>query len=763
MRLLHLRFILIALLMTGSALGQPDGRKIYVTHCASCHGDKGQGADGEYEAPLWGRKSVESLARYIHRSMPEEKEDTVVDEDAHAVARYIHEEFYSPAAQLRNRPPRVELLRLTNEQFRQSAADLIESFKRPQTFVPERGLRGRYFNVEKMNKEKEHVLDRIDPTIDFNWGGGVPADKINQTGFSVRWSGSLLAPVTGLYQFRVRTHNSALFLLNSFRGDDDKNSFIDAYVSTRNESHEKSGSKFLLGGRGYPVYLRYFTYKEKVASLHLEWKPPGGIWEAIPNDYLMPEVLDTVTVVGTKFPPDDRSLGYERGSGVSKEWQRASTYAAVELVNHLITYLGTVSGLSKEQRKDPATLRSYAHQFAARAFRRPLDAEQQERFVDSRFNHQPDPMVALRHSMLLVLTSPRFLYPGLADNNGRPDNFTVASRLALTLWDGLPDKKLLHAAGEGSLQSPEQITTQIQRMILSNKTRRKMQGFFREWLALDEQHDLRKDPDLFPGFDERLVRDLRRSLEHFVDEVVWSDRSDYRDLLLNKNIFLNERLATFYGAEPLQGEALRKVTLPNRPNSGILTHPFLLAAHAYHNNTSPIHRGVFISRNVLGRLLKPPVEAVAFKDDEFDPALTMREKITQLTKATSCMECHRVINPVGFSLENFDAVGRHRLKDNRKPVDTVTRYVNENEREIPIRSIHDVATMAAGSRLAHEAFITQLFHHFTKQSINAYGADTKASLHAKFVKSGYNIRSLLVELTKVAVSHTAETKPFAAK
>ena len=365
--------------------------------------------------------------------------------------------------------------------------------------------------------------------------------------------------------------------------------------------------------------------------------------------------------------------------------------------------------------------------------------------------------------MLLVLTSPRFLYPGLADNDGPPDNFTVASRLALTLWDGLPDKKLLHAAGKGSLQSPEQITTQIQRMVLSNKTKRKMQGFFREWLALDEQHDLRKDPDLFPGFDERLVRDLRRSLEHFVDEVVWSDRSDYRDLLLNKNIFLNERLATFYGAEPLQGEALRKVTLSNRPNSGILTHPFLLAAHAYHDNTSPIHRGVFISRNVLGRLLKPPVEAVAFKDDEFDPALTMREKITQLTKATSCMECHRVINPVGFSLENFDAVGRHRLKDNRKPVDTVTRYVNENEREIPIGSIHDIATMAAGSRLAHEAFITHLFHHFTKQSINAYGADTKASLHAKFAKSGYNIRSLLVELTKVAVSHKAEAKPLAAK
>ena len=126
------------------------------------------------------------------------------------------------------------------------------------------------------------------------------------------------------------------------------------------------------------------------------------------------------------------------------------------------------------------------------------------------------------------------------------------------------------------------------------------------------------------------------------------DSSDYRDLLLNEHLFLNERLASFYGAEPLQGNTLRKVTLRGRPNSGILTHPFLLAAHAYHDNTSPIHRGVFISRNILGRLLKPPVEAVSFNDDEFDSSLTMREKITQLTKAASCMECHRVINPVGF-------------------------------------------------------------------------------------------------------------------
>ena len=763
MRASFFLLLLVTCLLPWDAIGQPDGRKIYAVHCASCHGAKGEGVADEYEKPLWGNKSVDSLTRYIHKSMPEEKEDAVVDEDARAVARYIHDAFYGPAAQARNRPQRIELLRLTNNQYRQSAADLIESFKRPQTITANRGLRGRYFNVEKMNKEKESVLERIDPAIDFDWGTGVPADKINQEGFSIRWAGSLLAPQTGLYQFRIKTHNSALFLLNSFRGDDDKNAFIDAYVNSRNKLHEKTGRMFLLGGRGYPLYLRYFTYKEKVASLRLEWKPPHGIWEPIPNEYLMPEVVDTVTVVGAPFPPDDRSRGYERGAGVSKEWQEATTYAAVDLVNHLITYLNIVSGLNEKQRKDPAALRRYAHEFASRAFRRPLNPEQKRTFVDSRFEQQSDPYVALRHSMLLVLTSPRFLYPGLAENKGRPDSYTIASRLALTLWDGLPDQVLLRAAREDKLRTPEQISAQIRRMVQNRKTRRKMQGFFRHWLAMDEREDLRKDPELYPEFDSRLVIDLRRSLERFVDEVVWSESSDYRQLLLDNHLFLNQRLASYYQADSPPGSEFQKVALPGDQRSGILTHPFLLSLNSYHDNTSPIHRGVFLSRQVLGRLLKPPPEAVAFKNEEFDPSLTMREKVTELTKADSCMQCHRVINPVGFSLENFDATGRYRSRDNERPINTVSNYTSEDEEKIRISSARDLANLAAGSKTAHRAFITHLFHHFTKQSIDAYGPGTLESLRAKFTESGYNIRSLLVELTALAASHQVEGKPLAAQ
>lgn len=755
MRLVSL--IILALLPLSSASSDPKGKQIYAQHCASCHGDKGQGVDDEYDEPLWGSKSVESLTRYIHKSMPEEKEDTVVDDDARAVAQYIYDAFYGPAAHARHRPPRVELLRRTNNQYRQSVADLIASFKETRPVSDQRGLQGRYFNIEKMNKEKEAITERIDPGIDFDWGTGVPAEKLTQRGFSARWSGSLLPPHSGSYSFRISTHNGALLHVNSFTGNNERDAFLDLYVSTKNKLQEKSGKMHLLGGRAYPIYLRFFSYQEKVSSVKLEWKPPHGVWEVIPTEFLAPDEVGTVLVSDAKFPADDRSLGYERGSDISREWQVATTYAAIDLVNKIMAHLGTVTRFNRDQRKNPDTLRQFAHQFAERAFRRPLTPDQKRIFVDSRFDKESHE-VALRHSLLLVLTSPRFLYPALSDNDGPPDGYTIASRLALTLWDGLPDPELWSVAQKGELQSPEQISAQTQRMLQSPKTRQKMREFFHHWLAMDDREDLGKDPKLYPGFDERIIADLRSSLERFVDEVVWHESSDYRRLLLDDYLFLNQRLAKFYRMGDGPESGFSRVPTNEGRRSGVLTHPFLLSANAYHDNTSPIHRGVFLSQKVLGRLLKPPPEAVAFKNEEFDPSLTMREKVTELTKKESCMQCHRVINPIGFSLENFDAIGRFRTEDNKKPINTVSDYLDDKNEKVRIENAQDLARLAVKSESAHRAFITHLFHHLTKQSTQAYGPKTLETLREKFVDSGYNMQMLTVEITSLAATRHQKAK-----
>lgn len=737
------------------------GEVIYAEQCASCHGAKGEGVDEEYDEPLWGNKSPESLARYIHKSMPEDDEEAVVDEDAEAVAQYVYDAFYSPAAQARNSPPRVELLRLTNNQYRQSMTDLIGSLG-PQTRIgTERGLKGRYHNSEKMAKEKDFIGERVDRLLDFDFGKGVPMENMTQQGFSIRWTGSLIAPESGEYDIRLRTHNGALLQLNSFGGGGDEDAFIDAYVSTNNELQEKSRKIFLLGGRAYPLHLQYFSYQEKVSSIHLEWKLPHGVWEAIPHEFLSPQGAAPVTLVQANFSADDRSRGFERGSAISKEWQEATTFAAVEIVNHVVANLEQLGRQRKKNYKEAGDLRKLCMEIAERAFRRPLDGEQKAFFIDSRFEGAKDVESAAKQSLLLILTSPRFLYPGLADNEGAPDGDTIASRLALTLWDSLPDEELCKAAREGTLQSTGQVAAQARRLLEDPRARIKTREFFQEWLAMDEREDLGKDGTLYPGFDQRIVADLRGSLETFVEEVVWSERSDYRELLTADYLYLNPRLAEFYGGPVPDGEPYAKVAAPDGMRSGIFTHPYLLAANAYHDNTSPIHRGVFLSRNVLGRLLKPPPEAVAFKNEEFDPTLTMREKVTELTKKDTCMQCHRVINPIGFSLESYDAVGRYRTTDNKKPINTVSDYVNDQDEQIRVESARDLAKLAVESEAAHRAFITHLFHHLTKQSTEAYGGEALDLLRGTFVDSGYNMQNLIVEIATVAALHHEEDEAVA--
>ena len=139
--------------------------------------------------------------------------------------------------------------------------------------------------------------------------------------------------------------------------------------------------------------------------------------------------------------------------------------------------------------------------------------------------------------------------------------------------------------------------------------------------------------------------------------MVWSDKSDYRQLLLADHLLLNERLAKFYGVK-VEGEDECKISFDPRQRSGVFTHPFLLA-FAYHKSSSPIHRGVFHPQH-RGPCAQAPPMAIEFMDGRFDPSLTMREKVEELTRPAACQSCLPVINPLGFSLENYDAVGRYR-------------------------------------------------------------------------------------------------------
>jgi mono/diheme cytochrome c family protein len=738
-----------------AAAAAPTGKQIFLQRCASCHGANGEGTK-EYARPLAGKRSVAELVTFISRSMPPGPVKKCTGPDAQKVAAYLYSAFYSPVAQERNQKARVELTHLTVRQYRWTLSDLIGSFRPAVPWGAERGLRGHYFKSREF-RENQRVLQRVDPEVRFDWERGTPAPEgFEPHTFSIRWEGSVIPVETGDYEFVVRTEHAIQLWVNDLRQP-----LIDAGVKSGSDTVFK-GSIFLLGGRAYPLRLEFTKATQGVddtdklkdrpiekASLSLEWTPPKRATEVIPQRCLLPVTLPESYVVTTRFPPDDRSRGFERGSTISKEWDDATTEAAFETAGYVSKHLAALSGAGEGGKDRGEKLRAFARQFAERAFRRPLTPEQAQFFVDRHFGLSPEPEIAVKRVLLLVLKSPRFLYPGL----GAGDAYDAATRLSFGLWDSLPDAELQKAAAANELSTREQVARQAERMLADPRARAKLREFFLQWLKVDQAPDLAKDANRFPGFDDAAASDLRASLELTLDQIAWSERSDFRDLLLSDKVFLNGRLARFYGV-PMPAEAsFQPVSLEPGERAGVLTHPYLLASFAYLDSSSPIHRGVLVARSLLGRTLQPPPEAFTPLPASKHPNLTTRQRISLQTQPAACTGCHGMINPLGFTLEKFDAIGRLRTEENGKPIDTTGGYRPLAGKPVRFTGARDLAAYVAASPEAHAAFVEKLFHHVVKQPVRAYGPQALPSLERSFEANQCSIRRQLIETVVVTALH----------
>jgi hypothetical protein len=765
-----IRFSFFTALLAGVGLAADHpGKAVYQKLCAECHGDRGQGVEGEYDDALAGEKSPEALARYIDRTMPEDDPDKTTAEDSKLIAAYIYDAFYSPAAQARNNPPQIELTRLTTEQFRNSVMDLIGRFRMGPGFDrpigAEQGLKATYRGVQLPKpgekpvdttpkrgikaKRPNKTIDKVEPVIAFHWGPDSPVkDTLEAEQFQNRFEGSVIARETGVYEFAVKSENGFRLYIND---TSDGDALIDGWVSAGPQVREEKKSIYLVGGRAYRVMLEHFKFKEQSASIELWWKPPHGVKELIPAHALRTDRPRELMIVSTEFPADDSSGGYPRGTTISKAWDQAVTDASVATAEHVIANLDELAQ-SKPGAPDRADkLRKFAQTFVETAFRRENLADDLKLlFIDTHFQSAKSPETAVKRVVMLALKSPLFLYPGLPAGE-KPDSYDTASKLALTMWDSVPDKKLTQAARDQKLANADQIRAEARRMLADPRTKAKLGGFFHHWLELERAEGTSKDPKVFPDFTPELLADLRESLMQFIDEVVWSPKSDYRELLQADYLLLNERLGKFYG-HPVTGDEFQRVGFDPKQRAGVVTHPYLLASLAYTKQSSPIHRGVFLTRNIVGMSLKPPQKAVVFEDSHFDPKLTMREKITQLTRNGACMACHGMINPLGFSLENFDAVGRWRAKDNNKPVNPVGELSTNEGKTVRLTGPRDIVNYVASNPSGHRAFIRHLFHHLVKQEPAAFGTNTLDDLQRQFAAGGCHIQNLIVEIAVVAAS-----------
>jgi hypothetical protein len=289
----------------------------------------------------------------------------------------------------------------------------------------------------------------------------------------------------------------------------------------------------------------------------------------------------------------------------------------------------------------------------------------------------------IRMALQSILASPRFLFrleqaPTVAITKAatayRISDQDLASRLSFFLWDSVPDADLIKAASQGALRTPAGLEKQVARLLADRRSESLSTRFAAQWLRLQDLEQIFPDYLLYPQYDETLARAMTRETELFFDSIVRENRS-VLDLLNADYTFVNERLAKHYGIANVTGNAFRRVQLPEY-RRGILGHGSILTLTSVADRTSPVLRGKWVMEVLLGTPPPPPPPNVPALDDSVKSdaggrRLTTRERMEEHRKNPTCNSCHRVIDPLGLALENFDVTGGWRIKDNEMPVDAV--------------------------------------------------------------------------------------------
>jgi hypothetical protein len=252
------------------------------------------------------------------------------------------------------------------------------------------------------------------------------------------------------------------------------------------------------------------------------------------------------------------------------------------------------------------------------------------------------------------------------------NDLELASRLSFFLWSSIPDDELLAAAERGELHRPEELARQARRMLADPRSESLVTNFAAQWLHLRNLESITPDGRLFPDFDDNLRQAFRRETELLFEDVLRRDQSVLK-LIKTHRMWLNERLAKHYGIPYVYGARFRPVPVGSEGNrGGLLRQGSILTVTSYATRTSPVLRGKWILQNLLGTPPPPqPPNVPALADNTVSASLPIRERLAQHRANAACASCHKLMDPVGFALENFDTVGRWRTSEDGRAVDAV--------------------------------------------------------------------------------------------
>ena len=517
-------------------------------------------------------------------------------------------------------------------------------------------------------------------------------------------------------------------------GDDDPNGdepegAVDAFCDE--QTHPSVTSRF--------VRLSHHQYDNTVTDLLAVAQPPGDTFIADP------------AVAGFTNNADQLRVN----DPLARDYRRAAEQLATDLLDDLPRLRGLIPC-------DPSAegcAREFVAEFGRRAYRRPLDEAEQAQleaiFASGAglYATGTDFEQGVAMTVEAILQSPSFLYRSeLSEPEGGGDlvalgGYEIANRLSYMLWNTMPDTALFEAAASGELDTAEGIEAHARRMLEDPRAADPIEDFHRQWLGLAEYGNVTKDPERFPEFVPGITDSMEAETLAFAQRVLMEGEGTFTALMTSTETYVAPDLAPIYGVS-MTGDEPQWVTVDESTRAGLLTQPGFLASHAYFGSSSPIHRGVFIQRQILCTDIPDPPGDVDLELPPPDGELvTTRDRVEHHTSAEACVGCHRLINEPGYAFEGYDAIGRARTEDNGAPIDS-TGSILTTEGMLSFTDGVDLAHQLAQSPTAQRCYLTQWFRYASARQETEADACTLDGLHESLVDSEYDLREMLVGLTQ---------------
>jgi hypothetical protein len=403
---------------------------------------------------------------------------------------------------------------------------------------------------------------------------------------------------------------------------------------------------------------------------------------------------------------------------------------------------------------DDACARGFIARFGRRAWRRPLEMAETERWVGvsrAAAGAYRDPNKGLEYVVAGMLQAPQFLFrvergesvPSIPTMR-RYTGYEMAARLSFLLWSSTPDDALLDAAGRGELDTAEGVRAQVRRLFADPRARTTLTAFFSEYFKLDRIGPQTRDRMLYPLYSPALVASMIQEFERIVGETAFGD-GDLRDIFTTRTTFIDNNLARLYGIPGTFDATFRRYDWPaNAPRAGVLTTAAFLTNNAHPVTTSPTHRGKFIRQFLLCQPIPPPPAGVTTDIPPPMPGVvqTFRQRLETLhLQPPACAACHTAMDPVGFGLEHYDAIGAYRTTDNTLPVDARGSLDG-----VDFRSGRELAEAVRNHRLLPGCIVRNMYRHATGHVEAESEAIVIRDVERAFSTQGYQFRVLIEAL-----------------